>query len=515
MFCCGGIMMPKAYPFLKNFKVTSLYGIRDRIQTNQGYSSSNHKGIDLVGIDDKNVVSCNDGTVVDVGTTSARGRYVLVYGNDGFSCLYQHLNSVFVIKGQNVACKNKIGVMGSTGNVSGAHLHLEVGKGMTLNEHSKYTINPADYLGMQNTSTLKGKTFNGNGYITGSSESIVSSNNTNQVVSSGSSTSSSSGYVDILLPSGEYYKVKENSAVESDWLYGRRYRVFVEIEGNKAFDVSNLRCTFEIIKTSYMEANQSILQIYNLSPEDENKLIKQGQRIIIEAGYVGSQYGKIFDGNVIQAVRSKENGTDYVLTLVSMDNDRYTSYGLINVALVAQQSAREAVNVLANKAKVTSEIGYVSQMNTVYPRGKVMFGLSKDYLSQIAASQNATYYSEDGKINIINIVEQPPERIKSYGPKNGLINVPTQTELGISCTVLLDPSLKINSFFHVDNEKISGYQYTPGQPVRALDGEGIYRVIRLTHRGDTRGNDWYTELEAVGQAGLLPSMIAGNAFYGW
>lgn len=507
--------MQKAYPFLKNFKITSLYGVRNRFETSQGYSSTNHKGMDLVGIDDKNVVSCNDGTVMEVGISNARGKYVLVYGNDDFSCLYQHLNDIFVVKGQNISCKNKIGIMGSTGNVSGAHLHLEVGKGKTLNEHSKYTINPADYLGMQNTSTLKGKTFNGNGYITGTSINVVSYNNSNQVVSSESSSSSSSGYVDILLPSGEYYKVKENSAVESDWLYGRRYRVFVEIEGNKAFDVSNLRCTFEIIKTSYMEANQSILQIYNLSPEDENKLIKQGQRIIIEAGYVGSQYGKIFDGNVIQAIRSKENGTDYVLTLVSMDNDRYTSYGLINVALVAQQSAREVVDTLANKAKVTSEIGYVSQMDITYPRGKVMFGLSKDYLSQIASSQNSTYYSEDGKINIINIAEQPPERIKSYGPKNGLINVPTQTELGISCTVLLDPSLKINTFFHVDNEKITGYRYTPGQPVRALDGEGIYRVIRLTHKGDTRGNDWYSEIEAVGQAGILPSMIAGSAFYGW
>lgn len=511
--------MQKAYPFLNRFKVTSLYGYRSRFKTSQGYSSTEHKGMDLKGLDGNiDVVSCSDGTVVDVGSTSARGKYVLVYGNDEFSCLYQHLDKVFVIKGQNIACKNKIGVMGSTGNVSGAHLHLEVGKGTTLSEHSKYTINPADYLGMQNTSTLEDKIFNGNGYITGDSINVVSYNNSNQVVSSessSSSSSSSSGYVDILLPSGEYYKVKENSAVESDWLYGRRYRVFVEIEGNKAFDVSNLRCTFEIIKTSYMEANQSILQIYNLSPEDENKLIKQGQRIIIEAGYVGSQYGKIFDGNVIQAIRSKENGTDYVLTLVSMDNDRYTSYGLINVALVAQQSAREAIDTLANKAKVTSEIGYVSQMDITYPRGKVMFGLSKDYLSQIASSQNSTYYSEDGKINIISIVEQPPERIKSYGPKNGLINVPTQTELGISCTVLLDPSLKINTFFHVDNEKITGYQYTPGQPVRALDGEGIYRVIRLTHKGDTRGNDWYSEIEAVGQAGILPSMIAGSAFYGW
>ena len=31
------------------------------------------------------------------------------------------------------------------------------------------------------------------------------------------------------------------------------------------------------------------------------------------------QYGKIFDGQIVQAVRSKENNTDYVLTLVCLE----------------------------------------------------------------------------------------------------------------------------------------------------------------------------------------------------
>ena len=87
--------------------------------------------------------------------------------------------------------------------------------------------------------------------------------------------------------------------------------------------------------------------------------------------------------------------------------------------------------------------------------------------------------------------------------------------MGIQCKVLLDPSVKTNGFFHIDNEKVTGLQYTQGQPIRQLDNEGIYRIVRFTHKGDTRGNDWYTEIEAVSQAGLLPSMIAGDAFYAW
>ena len=513
--------MSKAFPFLSSFRVTSLYGYRQSTQGSVGATSSNHKGMDMVGISNINVVSCTAGIVVEVSYQKYRGNYVLVNGYDGFTCLYQHLASVDVKPGDFVGTKQKIGVMGSTGNVTGAHLHLEVSGGQnTLSQHNKATINPADYLEMQNTSTIKGKTFSGYGYISTEPSDVTSINNNDIVVtyssqSEESSVTSGSGYMDILVPSGEYYEVRENTFVESDWLYGRRYRVFVELEANQSLDVSDLRCTFSISKTSYAKPNQSVIRIYNLNPDDENKIIKQGQRIIIEAGYVGSQYGKIFVGNVIQAIRSKENGTDYCLTLVSMDNDRYTAYGLVGVALVAEQSARDAVNALANKSVVKTEIGYVSQMNTVYPRGKVMFGMAKDYLAQLAASENASYYSDDGKINIVSASEQPPDVIKSYGPRNGLIGTPTQTEYGISCQILLDPSLKLGSFFHVDNQKITGLQYQQGQPIRSLDNQGIYRVITIDYSGDTRGNDWYMTIEAVSQAGMLPSMVTGSEFYGW
>lgn len=509
-------VISKAYPYIGTFRITSLYGLREAFATSQGTSSTNHKGLDMVATDgNKNIVSCVSGRVIDVGYTKYRGNYVLVKGYDGFCCLYQHLASTSVSVGDQVSCKQKVGVQGSTGNVSGAHLHMQVGTGDTVSEVNSNSINPADYLGMQNTSTLVGKTFSGNGFITGDAANMVSTNNDNSAVTTTSTTTTTSGYVDALLPSGEYYRVRENSAVEGDWLYGRRYRVFIDLGNNRAFDVSQLRCTFEITKSGYAEANQSIIKIYNLNPSDENKVIKQGQRIVIEAGYVGSQYGKIFDGQIVQVIRSKEDAVDYIITIVSMDNDRYTSYGLINTTVAAKQTARSAVDVLTNNAAVATEQGVISEMGITYPRGKVMFGMSKDYLAQIAKSANATYYSEDGKVNIINIVQEPGNRIKSYGPRNGLLGTPSQNELGISCEVLLDPSVNINTFFHIDNERIAGYQYQVGQPVRSLDNEGIYRVIRLTHIGDTRGEDWKTSIEAVSQAGILPSMLTADTFYGW
>ena len=178
------------------------------------------------------------------------------------------------------------------------------------------------------------------------------------------------------------------------------------------------------------------------------------------------------------------------MTLVSLDSDRFITYGLVSVALCAQQSSRDAITALATKASYPSKIGVVTTKQITYPRGKVMFGMSTMYLSQLAKTQNAQYYNSDESVNIIAPEELADDEIFSFGPESGLVGTPTQLQYGIRCKVLLNPRLKINSLFHIDNKKIEGLQYSQGQPILELDKEGIYRVIKMTHTGDTRGQEW-------------------------
>ena len=144
-----------------------------------------------------------------------------------------------------------------------------------------------------------------------------------------------------------------------------------------------------------------------------------------------------------------------------------------------------------------------------------MFGMSKYYLEQIARSENSSYYTEDGKVNLISPASIDDKYILDFNPKSGLIGTPVQTEIGIQCKVLLNPKIKLNSLFHVDNQRITNYQYQQGTVVRGLDSEGIYRAIKVTHIGDTRDTDWYTEIEAITQAGTLPVSMADSSYYPW
>ena len=329
---------------------------------------------------------------------------------------------------------------------------------------------------------------------------------------SGGTTNSSDLFKPLTMPQTNY-QVVPGSETYRDILYGRRYRVFIADQNdNNALDVSQLRCTFNCVK-SIMEAAYSEVTIYNLSPATENEIIKEGFKIYLEAGYEGSQYGQVFYGNIIQPIRDKEGGTTYKLILIAMDSDLFRISGMSNFSIVRGQNSRSIIEQVANNSTVSAQLGNISQSlsDVRLTRGKVVFGLSQDYLRQLAQSENATFYMEDGKINIIKATDLPENEIFDLSPSSGLIGVPVQNDLGATIKMLLNPRVKLGTYLHIDNSLIRNQQYQQGQVPRVLDQDGIYRVIKVTHTGDTRGNDWYTEVETITQAGGdIPSIMTNG-----
>jgi murein DD-endopeptidase MepM/ murein hydrolase activator NlpD len=67
------------------------------------------------------------------------GNMVLLdHGND-WQTLYAHLSQINVVCGESVGQGGVVGLMGSTGNSTGSHLHFEMHTGSTK-------VNPWDFL---------------------------------------------------------------------------------------------------------------------------------------------------------------------------------------------------------------------------------------------------------------------------------------------------------------------------------------------------------------------------------
>lgn len=94
-----------------------------------GLWASYHTGLDFNGETGDPIHAVAAGEVTFVGYDGAYGNKIVVTLEDGTELWYCHLTSASVSVGDQVASDEVIGAMGSTGNSTGSHLHLEVRPG--------------------------------------------------------------------------------------------------------------------------------------------------------------------------------------------------------------------------------------------------------------------------------------------------------------------------------------------------------------------------------------------------
>lgn len=102
-------------------------------------ASSNHQGIDLAGAEGTPIYASKSGTVTVAKSSRSAGNYVTINHGGGYSSIYMHMQYYVVSKGDTVKQGQLIGYMGSTGIVTGTHLHFGIIKDGSY-------VNPANYM---------------------------------------------------------------------------------------------------------------------------------------------------------------------------------------------------------------------------------------------------------------------------------------------------------------------------------------------------------------------------------
>ena len=112
-------------PFLRPVpgEVTSIYGLR---RVFNGKELNPHRGIDFDAKEGDPILACDDGVVALVSDHYYGGQTVIVDHGLGVFSLYLHLSGFNVQAGQAVKRGDVVGFIGSTGRVTGPHLHLSL-----------------------------------------------------------------------------------------------------------------------------------------------------------------------------------------------------------------------------------------------------------------------------------------------------------------------------------------------------------------------------------------------------
>lgn len=121
-----------------------------------------HRGLDIATPSSVPVYSMLKGYVLERGTDSSQGNYLVICDDDpasatyGYATRYMHLASFDVLLNQRVVVGQQVGMEGTTGQSTGIHLHVEMQDISRFNWqwHWSYTksdyLDPTEFMGIDN-----------------------------------------------------------------------------------------------------------------------------------------------------------------------------------------------------------------------------------------------------------------------------------------------------------------------------------------------------------------------------
>ena len=116
-----------------NGTISSRFGARSSIR------SSVHTGLDIAASRGTPIKAAAGGTVIYSGRKGSYGNMIVIDHGNGVETYYAHCNSLVASAGENVSQGQVIAYVGSTGNSTGPHLHLEI-------RVNGVAYNPQNYL---------------------------------------------------------------------------------------------------------------------------------------------------------------------------------------------------------------------------------------------------------------------------------------------------------------------------------------------------------------------------------
>jgi len=290
--------------------------------------------------------------------------------------------------------------------------------------------------------------------------------------------------------------------------FGRKINL-VLVDGQNGLDLSQFRFTFQTRQCDTESPNNCFIRIYNLSETTVKQIRGQYSRVVLQAGYEDN-FGVIFDGQIKQFGMGREGATDAYLDIMAADGDQAYNYSVVRQTLARENSAPadQHRTLISAMADAGAKQGYTMDFTGgILPRGKVLFGLARARMRELAVQQRATWSIANGKVTVTALEGYKPGEALVLNSATGMIGIPEQTEQGLMVKCLLNPRLDSGSLVRINNRDVNQvFQQNPGsapvpynkyvglQLLATITNDGLYRVFVAEHSGDTRGTEFYTNI---------------------
>ena len=307
---------------------------------------------------------------------------------------------------------------------------------------------------------------------------------------------------------------------------------------NNGLDLSQLRIKFHVEGMSFDRPKTAVIRVYNLKTDTQNQIKKEYQAVRLQAGYENGAYGIIFSGTIKRIKTGRESAVDTFLEIQAADGDIAFNLAFVQKTLAAGSSQQQKAQVVADSMMTTgavtgTDLSALSATGGVIPaaRGNVMFGLGVASLNDVASTTNTSWFIEDGVLKFVSNTGYLSGQAVVLNSQTGMVGIPEATNEGIEVAALLNPNIKIGTRVQINNAainqasgnaqagnnavnatQINSYFGFPGYTnilyIADVSNDGFYRVLVVSHSGDSRGNEWYTKMTCLA---LDASAVPGSS----
>lgn len=264
-------------------------------------------------------------------------------------------------------------------------------------------------------------------------------------------------------------------------------RFFPAVSVSDTTTVTDLRVAFRVEKTLRREPNTTEVTVWNL--KEASRALLQSKPLIVrlDVGYDGL-LERLFQGDMIWS-ESRHEGVDWASRILIGDGDRAVRHARVNRSYRGGVTVRDALKQAADAMGLTipPDVLSKSALGGQFVAGVTLQGRAAIELSRLLDPLGLDWSIQDGRLQILDKRTPRAGDVISISQDSGLIGSP---ELGAPERRKGKPTLTVQVLL---NPKI-----IPGGKIRieARSINGDFRAERVTHEGDTHGEQWLTTVEA-------------------
>lgn len=280
----------------------------------------------------------------------------------------------------------------------------------------------------------------------------------------------------------------------------------------KTKSLRDLKMTFNIRNTLLGDPSLASFQIYNINSETEAMLTSHRCFITMKAGYTADKYptlGVLFQGEITNSYEIRQ-GVDIVWNVWAR-----TAFNLLNTAKVGIKSIQvptspiSILDQLVADAVGLSKPTYVNDAESVLRSASALdefqiSGTFKQEFDDLLLPLGLGWQIQGDELLVFNQQFTDPsgtgEQAINVSRLTGLLTVPVVDYTGVNFTNLLNHEFKPTKVINVEPNTA---RYNLGNEfyVKKFDKDrwranGRFRIFEVTHKGDTRGDMWESEVTA-------------------